>query len=88
MRRPAGRGILTEADVARAISDGKDLNAVWVDAVMTTRPAITTTTSIRDAATIMTTTHFRHLPVTGDASLVAVVDIIDVCHALVNPVQG
>jgi len=30
-------GIITEADVARAVADGKDVNDVWVDAVMTTR---------------------------------------------------
>jgi CBS domain-containing protein len=77
-------GIITEADVARAIADGKDVNDVWVDAVMTTRPAVTTTTPIRDAAKIMTTRHFRHLPVAGDVGLVAVVDIIDVCQALIN----
>ena len=81
-------GIITEADVARAIADGIDLNDVWVDAVMTPRPAITTTTSIRDAAKIMTTRHFRHLPITGDAGLVGVADIIDVCQALVHPTQG
>src|SRR5438046_10636753 len=46
-------GIITEADVAHAIADGKDVNDVWVDAVTTTRPAIITTTSIRDAAKIM-----------------------------------
>ena len=43
-------GIITEADSAHAIADGKDVNDVWVDAVMTTRPA--TTTTIRDAATM------------------------------------
>ena len=47
-------GIITEADVARAIADGKDVNDVRAEAVMTTRPAITTTTGIRDAAKIMT----------------------------------
>jgi IMP dehydrogenase len=77
-------GIITETDVAHAIADGKDGNDVWVDAVMTTRPAIITTTSIRDAATIMTARHLRHLPVAGDAGLLGVVDIIDVCRALVN----
>ena len=81
-------GIITEADVARAIADGKDVNDVWVDAVMTTRPALITTTSIRDAAKIMTTRHFRHLPVAGNAGLVAVVDITDVCRALINAGQG
>jgi IMP dehydrogenase len=81
-------GIITETDVAHAIADGKDVNDVWVDAVMTTRPAIITTTSIRDAATIMTARHLRHLPVAGDAGLLGVVDIIDVCRALVNADTG
>jgi CBS domain-containing protein len=77
-------GIITQADIARAIADGKDVNHVWVDTVMTTRPALTTTTSIHDAAEIMTTRHFRHLPVTGHAGLAGVVDLTDVCRALIN----
>ena len=81
-------GIITETDIAHAIADGKDVNDVWVDAVMTTRPAIITTTSIRDAARIMTTRHFRHLPVAGDAGLLGVVNIIDVCRALINTGEG
>jgi CBS domain-containing protein len=80
-------GIITEADVARAIAGGKDVNDAWVDAVMITRPAITTATSIRDAANIMTARHFRHLPVAGDAGLLGVVDITDVCQALINTGQ-
>jgi len=81
-------GIVTEADVAHAIADGKDLNEAWVDAVMTTRPAVTTATSIRHAARIMTTRHLRHLPVAGDAGLLGVVDLIDVCRALISASQG
>ena len=81
-------GIITDTDVAHAIADGKDVNDVWVDAVMTTRPALITTTSIRDAAKIMTTRHLRHLPVAGDAGLLGVVDVIDVCQALINAGEG
>ena len=81
-------GIITAADVARAIADGKDVNRVWVDAVITTRPAVTTTTSIPDAATIMTTRRFRHLPVADGAGLLGMVDVIDVCRALINTGQG
>ena len=81
-------GIITKADVAHAIADGKDVNDVRVEAVMTTRPAIIATTSVRDAATIMTAGHFRHLPVAGDAGLLGVVDIIDVCRALIGAEQG
>ena len=77
-------GIITAADIARAIADGKDVNDVWADALMTTRPALAATTSIRDAAEMMTTTHFRHLPVAGDAVLVGVVDLTDVCRALID----
>ena len=81
-------GIITEGDVAHAIADGKDVNDVWVGAVMTTRPALITTTSIRDAAKIMTARHFRHLPVAGDAGLLGVVDISDVCRVLINAGEG
>ena len=81
-------GIITEADVAHAIAEGKDVNDVRAGAVMTTRPAIAPTASIRDAATIMTTRHFRHMPVAGDAGLLGVVDIIDVCRALINAGEG
>ena len=81
-------GIITETDIARAIADGKDANDVWVDAATTARPAVTTTTSIRDAATIMTARHLRHLPVAGDTGLLGVVDIIDVCQALLGTEEG
>jgi CBS domain-containing protein len=80
-------GIITKADIAHAITDGKDLNNVRVHAVMTTRPAITTTTTIRDAATIMTATHHHHLPVTSDAGLLAIADITDICQALTGTTQ-
>ena len=75
-------GIVTQADVTRAIAEGKNVNDIRVHAVMTTRPAITTTTSVTDAATIMTARRYRHLPVTGDAGLLGVLDITDVCRAL------
>jgi CBS domain-containing protein len=52
---------------------------------MTTRPTvITTTTSVRDAAKVMTRGHFRHLPVVGDTGLAGIVDITDVCRALLE----
>jgi len=76
-------GIITESDVAHAVADGKDVNEVRIHNVMTTRPTvITPATSIRDAAKIMTSSHFRHLPVVGDTGLQGVVDINDVCRVL------
>jgi CBS domain-containing protein len=81
-------GIITEAEIAHAIADGKDVNNTWAGAVMTTRPVTAPTTSIRDAAKIMTARHLRHLPVTGYADLLGVADIIDVCQALINTGEG
>jgi len=75
-------GIITQADIARAIANGKDLNDVRVHAVTITRPAVTAATSIRDAAAIMTARHLRHLPVADAAGLLGVIDITDVCRAL------
>ena len=80
-------GIVTETDITHAIADGKNANDIRVDAVMTTRPAITTTTSISDAAKIMTAGHLRHLLVTGDTGILGIVDITDVCQALLNAGQ-
>jgi len=78
-------GIITEADVAHAVADGKDVNSTRIYELMTARPTvISTTTSIRDAAKVMTRGHFRHLPVVSDAGLVGIVDITDVCSALLE----
>jgi CBS domain-containing protein len=78
-------GIITEADIAHAVADGKDVNSTRIYELMTTRPTvINTTTSVRDAAKIMTIGHFRHLPVVGDAGLVGIIDITDVCRALIE----
>jgi CBS domain-containing protein len=78
-------GIITEADIAHAVADGKDVNSVRIHELMTARPTvIRTTTSVLDAAKLMTSGHFRHLPVVDDTGLVGIVDITDVCRALVD----
>ena len=83
----AGRpiGIITEADISRAVADGKNPNDVRIYELMTANPTVVSTTaSIRDAAKIMTSKRFRHLPVMGDAGLAGIVDITDVCRALLE----
>ncbi len=34
---------------------------------------------------LMSRGHFRHLPVSGDAGLVGMLDITNVCRALIDP---
>ena len=44
-------GIITEADIAHAVADGRDVNSTRIYQLMTTRPTvINTTTSVQDAA--------------------------------------
>jgi CBS domain-containing protein len=79
-------GIITEADIAQAVADGKDVDDLRIRALITTHPTvISAATSLRDAARSMVTGHFRHLPVAGEAGLIGMVDITDVCAALARP---
>jgi CBS domain-containing protein len=78
-------GIITDADVSRAVADGKNPNDVRIYELMTANPTVVNiTTSIRDAAEVMAGRRFRHLPVVGDAGLVGIVDITDVCRVLLG----
>jgi CBS domain-containing protein len=82
-------GLITDADIVRAVADGEDVNGVHVRDLMTSDPTvISATTSIRDAARYMLNGHFRHLPVVGDAGLIGMVDITDVCGALLDAPEG
>jgi predicted transcriptional regulator len=70
------------------VADGKDVNDVRIRALITAHPTVINAgTSIRDAARSMVTGHFRHLPVVGEAGLIGMVDITDVCAALPGPPQ-
>jgi CBS domain-containing protein len=83
----AGRpvGIITETDIARAVGDGVDVNQTRVHDLMTGSPAaIPAATNIRDAARMMVAGGFRQLPVADDTRWVGIVDIEDVCGALVG----
>src|SRR5213076_3331673 len=74
-------GIITEADIVHTVADGKDVNEVRIRDVMTTGPTVV-------AAEMMTSGHFRHLPVVGDTGLTGIVDIRDVCRALLDMSAG
>ena len=86
-KRPLG--LITEADIVRAVADKKNLEQVRIRDLMTTNPTvITVDTSVREAAESMLAGHFRHLPVVGDAGLIGIVGISDVCRALLDMPSG
>jgi CBS domain-containing protein len=79
-------GMITEADIARAVADGMDVNNTRIHDLLTARPAaIPAATSIRDAARTMVNGGFRQLPVADGTGWIGIVDIADVCGALLAP---
>ena len=79
-------GMITETDIAAAVADGMDVNETRIHDLLTGRPAlIPATTSIRDAARIMVNGRFRQLAVADDTGRIGIVDIADVCGALLGP---
>jgi CBS domain-containing protein len=82
-------GVITEADIARAVADGIDVNEARIHDLLTARPAaIPAATSIRDTATIMVHGGFRQLPVADGTGWIGIVDIADVCGALLGPLAA
>jgi predicted transcriptional regulator len=76
-------GVITDADIARAVADGMDVNTTRIHDLLTARPAaIPAATSIRDAARTMVNGGFRQLTVADGTGWV---DIADVCSALRRP---
>jgi CBS domain-containing protein len=79
-------GLITEADIVQAVADGQDTSDTRIHDLMTMGPTvIKATTSVRDAAESMLDSHFRHLPVIDDTGLIGIVDLSDVCRALLDP---
>ncbi len=82
-------GLITDADIVQAVADRKEVNEVRIRDLMTTGlTVITAATSVRDAAETMVIGRFRHLPVVGDAGLIGMVDIADICRALLDAPTG
>ena len=82
-------GIVTDTDVSHVVADGKDVENVRISDVMTRDPTVVGTgTSVREAAELLVSGRFRHLPVVADSGLAGIVDVNTVCRALLGPDEG
>jgi len=79
-------GIFSERDFARKIiHKGRNCDTTKVKEIMTTKITYAEPkTSIAECMSLMTTHHFRHLPVKENGKLVGVVSIGDVVKALIQ----
>jgi CBS domain-containing protein len=63
-----------------------DVNTTRIHDLLTAHPAaIPAAASIRDAATTMVNGGFRQLPVADGTGWIGIVDIADICSALLAP---
>src|SRR3989442_10597275 len=75
-------GIFTERDVLRAAASGKDLSATPVSEWMTRDPQTATADmDSEEAAQIMVSNGFRHLPVMDGKTVLGIVSLRDVLGA-------
>ena len=82
-------GIVTDTDVSHVVADGKDVENVRISDVMTRDPTVVGTgTSVREAAELLVSGRFRHLPVVDASGIVGIVDVNTVCRALLGPDEG
>ena len=78
-------GILTERDVLRAAANETDLSAASVEDWMTPDPETAEPDlETEDAAGMMLSRGFRHLPVTQEGDLVGIVSLRDVLSARIG----
>jgi CBS domain-containing protein len=78
-------GIFTERDVVRAAASGKDLTSSRVSDWMTSDPVtVEGTMESEDAAELMMTNGFRHLPVVEGQALVGIVSLRDVLRTRIR----
>lgn len=78
-------GIVTEHDVVEAVAGGADPDKSLISAWMTEAPdTVPPHLTVREAATWLLETGYRHLPVMDGGELLGVVSIKDVLWALVE----
>ena len=79
-------GIVTDADIAGVVADGKDVNQVRIIEVMKPEPAVIyRDASVREAAELMVARHIRQLPVVDDAGdVIGIININGVCCGLLD----
>jgi CBS domain-containing protein len=78
-------GIFTERDALRALASGADLSTTPVKEWMTKDPVtVDADTDTEEAAAIMATHGFRHLPVVDGEKVIGVISLRDVLSARIR----
>jgi CBS domain-containing protein len=78
-------GVITQADIANAVADGKDLNEARIDELIGGEPvSVRPDSTVMAAAELMLSANVQHLPVVEDRRLVGIIDVAVACRVLLG----
>lgn len=84
-RTRAPLGVITDADITQAVADGCDLDQVRIsDRLGRGMVHVAPGTPVDEAARLMLEMGLHHLLVVDDGGLVGIIDMMDVCRALMR----
>src|SRR3954447_20628520 len=77
--------VITDGEVAQAVADGRDPNAVRISDLVSREPmTLSPDTGVAAAAELMLSSGAMYMPVVGGTRLLGIVDISDVCRGLLT----
>jgi CBS domain-containing protein len=81
--------VITFADIARTVGDGRDPNDVRISELVGRTPiTVSPAMGVVEAAELMLASHINHLPVVEGNQLLGIVDVVDACRGLLTTLRG
>jgi CBS domain-containing protein len=79
-------GVVTEFDLLNAVKEGKDLQKIFADDIMTKEPiCVEEDTHVDEIIKIMTEQRIIRVPVVRKGSLIGVISRCDILNSLIQP---
>ena len=78
-------GVITDSDITQAVADGRDLEQARISDLLARGTVdVTPGTPVEEATRLMLEMGLHHLPVVDDRGLAGIVDLADMCRALMG----
>ncbi|HDY68636.1 hypothetical protein LCGC14_1836260 [marine sediment metagenome] len=79
-------GVVTEFDLLKAVNEGKDLQHIFAEDIMTKKPiCVEEETSVREIIELMTENNIIRVPVVRKEKLIGVISRCDILNSLIQP---